>query len=99
MPPTALLVDTCDRPADKPVDRLLATWGEALSKRTPRDRQILASARQGWIDGVKADLYAPHAHRRSKALDDLDAAGLRGSDIPTVQDWLQRVIQTGEVPA
>ena len=57
MPPDALLVDTCDRPSDRPVDRLLATWGKSLSTKTSRDRAILADARQKWIDQVKVDLY------------------------------------------
>jgi hypothetical protein len=97
MAPAALLIDTCDRPADDVVSRLLREWGAALAA-YPRERRVeLAQARLDWIGRTVDDLHSPNPHTSKRAADALFRANLTSFQIPKIQEWLRGVIETGEV--
>lgn len=97
---TALLVDTCDRPADRdPIAAVKADLGRWLLKRPAAERPAAARTLQHRISASMADLASSNLARQRQARDCLFRAGLTAAAAPIIQSWLQTVIDTGEVPA
>jgi hypothetical protein len=97
MAAAALLIPTCDRPADDVASQLLAGWGAALAAR-PRDERIdLARKRLAWVNSTVEALYSQNPHVSKRAADELFRASLTTFQIPKIQEWLRGVIETGEV--
>lgn len=97
---SALLVDTCDRRADRdPVAAVKADLGRWLRERPAAERQDAAKMLQRRISASMADLASDSLARQRQARDCLFRAGLTTFAVPVIQGWLQTVVATGEVPA
>lgn len=97
---SALLVDTCDRRADRdPISAVKADLGRWLRERPASERASSARLLQERISASMADLASDCPARQRQARDCLFRAGLSAAAAPIIQSWLQTVIDTGEVPA